>query len=343
MDALERLHLGLTRGRELVGRPYLDDPELLAAYREHFSPMSYAKARAVLREIMNDGMNVHSVVDVGAGPGPMAQAAKEWFPSARVVACDRSARALALVPEGIERVRWDAMEQPPLGLPRADLVLLGNVLNELPGNPAEQIERMGGALLAEGGTIVIIEPALRETARALEQARDRLIERGWFVVAPCLWRGGCPALGRERDWCHEDRSMAAGRRSGAAAPARERSERRPAAAGSVEAASGSINETLKFAYLVLRREGQWPVDPCQYRVVSAKMEEKGRQKLWACGVRGRYLLTRLDRHASDLNGAWDGIARGDVVAIEGLEEKGTEELRVGRGSRVRVVLPVVRG
>jgi ribosomal protein RSM22 (predicted rRNA methylase) len=329
MDALTRLHLGLTRGRELVGRPYLDDPELLAAYREHFSPMSYAKARAVLRELNLAG--VRTVIDVGAGPGAMAQAAKELFPEARVIACDRSARALEAVPAGIERVRWDAAQSVPPGLPRAEVLLLGNVLNELiergdesprpversspgpnpplAGDAMAHVERIAAALLAEGGTIVIIEPALRETARALEETRDRLIDRGWFVVAPCLWRGKCPALARERDWCHEDRSE---------------------------------DETLKFAYLVLRRNGEWSADPRQWRVVSAKMEEKGREKLWACGVRGRYLLTRLDRHASDANAAWKDIARGDVVEIDGLEEKG-DGLRLGKESRVRVRLPVVRG
>jgi ribosomal protein RSM22 (predicted rRNA methylase) len=315
MDALTRLHLGLTRGRELVGRAYLDDPELLVAYREHFSPMSYAKASAVLREI---GVQPNCVIDVGAGPGAMAQAAKDLFPSARVIACDRSAAALAVVPEGIERLRWDAVEAIPSSLPRADVVLLGNVLNELPGDPAAQVERLAGLLVGpraergagrdDGGTMVIIEPALRETARQLEQARDRLIERGWFVVAPCLWRGKCPALERERDWCHEDRSD---------------------------------DETLKFAYLVLRRKGTWCDDPCQYRVVSAKMEEKGREKLWACGVRGRYLISRLDRHQSDTNSAWDEIRRGDVVAFDGLEERG-DGLRLNSHTRVRVLLPVVR-
>jgi ribosomal protein RSM22 (predicted rRNA methylase) len=307
MDALTRLHLGLTRGRELVGRPYLDDPELLEAYREHFSPMSYAKARAVLRELNLGG--VRTVIDVGAGPGAMAQAAKELFPEARVIACDRSARALEFVPAGIERVRWDAAQAVPAGLPRAEVLLLGNVLNELPGDAMAHVERIAAGLLADGGTIVIIEPALRETARALEETRDRLIDRGWFVVAPCLWRGKCPALARERDWCHEDRSE---------------------------------DETLKFAYLVLRRHGEWSADPRQWRVVSAKMEEKGREKLWACGVRGRYLLTRLDRHASDANAAWKDIARGDVVEIDGLEEKG-DGLRLGKDSPVRVRLPVVRG
>jgi len=313
VDALERLHLGLTRGRALVGTPYLDDPELLAAYCQHFAPQSRAKARAVLREVVDSAAPPRRVLDLGAGPGPMAQAARELYPTAEVVACDRSVRALDAVPAGIGRVRWDLArgDPPPAALGRGDVVLLGNVLNELAGDQAALVERLGAQVLSERGQIVIIEPALRETARALERTRDALIERGWFVVAPCLWRGGCPALARERDWCHEDRSLRAG------------------------------DDSLKFSYLVLRRAGRWSDDRCQFRVVSAKMGEKGREKLWGCGPAGRFLIVRLHREASPDNASWDRIARGDVVALEGLLEK-PAELRVSKATRVRVVLPVVR-
>src|SRR5205809_1678773 len=122
MDALERLHRGLTRARGLVGTPYLDDPALLAAYQAHFAPMSYAKARAVLREI-GSAAQPRRVIDVGAGPGAMAAAARELYPAAAVVACDRSARALACVPEGIARVHWDVLRAPPPAtVGRGDLV-----------------------------------------------------------------------------------------------------------------------------------------------------------------------------------------------------------------------------
>jgi SAM-dependent methyltransferase len=299
-----------------VGTPYLDDPALLSAYLEHLAPKSHAKALAVLREIYPAGTPApRRVIDVGSGPGPMAQAARELFPDAEVVATDRSERALAAVPPGITRVRWDALRAPsaPATVGRADLVLLGNLLNELPGDAAERIEGLASATLAPGGTLVIIEPALRETARALELARDRLIDRGWFVVAPCFYRGGCPALARDRDWCHEDRS-----RRGDADP-----------------------DALTFAYLVLRREGSWSDDLTLARVVSARMIEKGRQKLWACGPAGRRLFTRLDRHRTASNEAWDCIERGDVISIDGAEPR-AEEMRVSGPARVTIVKPVVR-
>jgi hypothetical protein len=133
------------------------------------------------------------------------------------------------------------------------------------------------------------------------------------VVAPCLFGGRCPALARERDWCHENRSLR----------------------------GDEADETLKFAYLVLRRHGVWPHDQRHFRVVSEKMAEKGREKLWGCGPRGRFLITRLSRHRARANAAWDEIARGDVVRFDSLEER-TSELRVGADCGVSIVRKVVR-
>jgi ribosomal protein RSM22 (predicted rRNA methylase) len=304
-----RLHEGFTRERGLIGQRYFDDPALLLAYRASFAPRSHAKARAVLREVCDPAVPPARVIDVGAGPGPMAQAAHELFPAAQVTACDRSAAALAVCPPGIARVVWDVEREPaPAGLGRADVVLMGNLLNELPGDAAAWLTRVADALLMDQGMLIVIEPALRETARALERARDQLVHAGWFVVAPCLYRGDCPALTRERDWCHEDRAG---------------------------------DDSLKFAYLVLRRSGTWSSDERLFRVVSERMDEKGRSKLFACGPRGRHLVTRLNKHAERRNGAWDQLHRGDVIELTGLEDRG-DGLRVTTESTVRVMLPVVR-
>src|SRR5262249_19715442 len=99
--------------------------------------------------------------------------------------------------------------------------------------------------------------------------------------------------------------------------------------------------------LVLRRASEQVLsDPasgsgCQYRVVSAKMEEKGRAKLFGCGPSGRHLIVRLDRHRSADNAAWDQLSRGDVIELEGTTRRG-EDLGVGRTTRVRTLRPAVR-
>ena len=49
-------------------------------------------------------------------------------------------------------------------------------------------------LLEPEGLCLLIEPALRETSRALLAVRDRLIASGLSVLAPCLFHAACPVF-----------------------------------------------------------------------------------------------------------------------------------------------------
>jgi Mitochondrial small ribosomal subunit Rsm22 len=179
---------------------------------------------------------------------------------------------------------------------RFDLVVAAHLLNELyvAESPEARIESRARrvlawcrALLADGGTAILVEPALRETSRALLAVRDRLLVSGLHVVAPCFWTGPCPALARERDWCHD----------------------------AVGAGGGA--RRVDFSYLVLRATPAPAPPPGTMRVVSDQLVEKGRLKVFGCGPAGRQPLVRLDRSASTTNAAFDELARGDVVTISG--------------------------
>src|SRR6185436_11471630 len=131
-----------------------------------------------------------------------------------------------------------------------------HLLNELPLSVDERARLVLSwidELLAPDGICVLLEPALRETSRDLLGVRDRLTARGLFVVAPCLWQGPCPALARERDWCHD-----------------------------------STAERVDFSYLAVARHGQPSSDPSLFRIVSDRLEEKGRLRLFGCGPAGRH-------------------------------------------------------
>jgi hypothetical protein len=97
-----------------------------------------------------------------------------------------------------------------------------------------------------------------------------LVAAGLHVVAPCFFSGPCPALVRERDWCHD-------------------------------AAPGADGQRIDFSHLVVRVAGEPDPDPSLFRVVSDRLPEKGRLKLYACGASGRHAVVRLDRHASATN------------------------------------------
>jgi hypothetical protein len=183
---------------------------------------------------------------------------------------------------------------------RFDVVVAAHVLGELflreapaarAAARAERVLAWCRAFLGEGGTAILVEPALRETSRGLLVVRDRLIDAGLRVVAPCFWAGPCPALARERDWCHD-----------AAAP------RAPGAA------------RVDFSYLALRASAPLATDETLYRIVSDPLPEKGRLRIYGCGPAGRHPLVRLDRHASPSNAAFDELERGDVARVSGTTE-----------------------
>lgn len=334
--AVGRLSRGLTRERELAGARYMDDDRLLGAYLLFYWPISYLQARGVLSELPR---RPRAVLDLGSGPGPIAFAALDGGAS-EAIAADRSQKALAtaraLAREAGEPVgtrEWNPTRRAPLaelaeGRP-PDVVTLGHVVNELfqgddAGERRAALLEEALALVAPGGSVVVIEPALRDTSRALLRVRDLLVSRGHAVRAPCLFRGPCPALLRETDWCHAERAI-----------------QPPPLVAQIGKVAGLRKEAVKMSYLVLAPKGEaWPAPPPgrTFRIVSEPLPSKGRLRYMGCGPEGRLGLSLQEKHVADANRVFERLLRGDVVEVEGAEPRG-DGLALGEGSRVRVVAP----
>jgi SAM-dependent methyltransferase len=315
-QGVRALSAGLTRDRALVGARYLDDPRLLGAYLLFYWPVSYAQARAVLGELPR---RPRSVLDLGSGPGPVAFAALDAGAS-EVTAADRSAPALTLAralaaeaEEPLATRAWSGGAALPDGA--FDTITLGHVRNELGRGPSALAERAAlleraAAQLRPGGSLVVLEPALRDTSRELLSVRDLLVARGYAVRAPCLWRGACPALVKATDWCHAERTWSP-----------------PPMLDALAREAGLHKEALKMSYLVLAPRGEaWPEPPPGrlFRIVSEPLEGKGRQRYMGCGPEGRVGLALQEKHRTAANEAFFGLRRGDVVAVDG-----TSRRRVG--------------
>src|SRR5207245_3347928 len=91
---------------------------------------------------------------------------------------------------------------------------------------------------------------------------------------------------------------------------------------------------VDFSYLVLRQSGTTATDPKLFRVVSDRMEEKGRQRIFGCGPAGRDSIVRLDRDRTEANAAFHRLARGDTITISEVTRTG-EGLRIPREALVR--------
>src|SRR5262249_3887639 len=141
---------------------------------------------------------------------------------------------------------------------RFDLVVAAHLLGELfvdrpPEHRVAQrarcVRAWVGELLSAGGTMILVEPALRDTSRELLAVRDQLLALSDLgIVATCIWGGPCPARAHGGDWCHDAATTTVGPWEGPTPPATgsrgetPRSPTRFAQRGS----------RVDFSYLVLR-------------------------------------------------------------------------------------------
>lgn len=335
-----------------LSRAYNDPTRARASAREAGAArlgFSFArdvpKGAAAVRELVALGRVARTrtlrVLDVGAGLGATTWGVVRALEAAgadavvEAVWVDSDVEALRLASRiAAARVGVGSMEVRARTVSRGvgplddlgtfDLVLAGQVLSELDVGlePAARVEKHASLLagwldarVAPGGTLVVIEPALRDRTRHLHHVRDALVARGARVFAPCLHAAPCPALAHEGDWCHEDLDVDL-----------------PAALAPVARAAGLRHEGLTFSYLVLCKDGVTLRDALhregarsRLRVVSSPIVTKGKRELFVCGEvalpSGELGIARakamhLDRDASSAAGeAFSAAARGDLLVV----------------------------
>ncbi len=351
-QAVAELSRLFTKARSHLTRTYLDDELLGAAYLQYFLPVNLAKIQLLLEEMSaSEPVERFSVLDIGSGPGTGALAVLDWWHQRKlpselsVTAIDGSSGALrqakqlwdrycrsARIQEAdlqvhvgnLERREWSEQvrQKGPF-----DLIILANCLNEIFAGAGDPIMArttfvdQSLALLASHGTMMIVEPALRETSRALHQVRDRLLqEKRCTIYSPCLHEQSCPALTKPDDWCHEERAWEP-----------------PMSIREIDKEVGFIKDALKFSYLLLQKDGKTIVEhrPDAYRVVSELRQLKGEKRAWLCNEQGRQEVGRQDRLASPHNQAFDQWHRGAIVQIEKIvhKERGEKVSALGRIER----------
>jgi SAM-dependent methyltransferase len=338
--ALSRVY---TRERgEIEGRA--SDAHAHAARAQFFLPRDLVKVLGPVRDLARiqripEGPTLR-VLDVGAGLGAtsfgLARALKLHAPEVqkvKVLALERDTRALAFfsalanelatltdefVPLEVEAKPLDITRSLPEGT--FDVVLLGFVLNELyASEPAQSQIAARAELLTKlaqkispKGVIIVLEPALKPSTRALMAVRDVLAEGAEkpFVLAPCIRTGACPMLEGERDWCHEELAFAL-----------------PPALARVARAAGLRFEGLSYAELVLGNVAR--KEHAGVRVVSERLESKGKLELYGCGERGLTRFSLLSRDESTHNRAFSEAVRGEELLFD------SEGPRLGKHTQVR--------
>ena len=370
-QAVAHLSRLFTTERPALTSRYLDDPVHAAAYLSYFLPVNLSKVQILLDELPNESSlhtphRSMAVLDLGCGPGTGSLALLDWLwhrsperaESLSVLAADSSHESLqdakrlweaycqevGISNEGLKCVegnlehplKGDLGKQIMRGGPY-DLIIMANCLNELflaatdPSAERTAIVALLLPFLAPHGSIMIVEPALRQTARELHQMRNHLLKQNLCTVySPCLHERACPALDHPDDWCHEERPW-----------------QTPSMVAAIDREVGFIKDALKFSYLLLRKDGRTivPRSPQTFRVVSELRELKGEKRAWLCNETGRPEVGRLDRKASSHNAAVDAWHRGAIVQIERIVRKEREGKvspvgRIERDEKVQIIRSV---
>ena len=243
------------------------------AYLATRLPATYAAARRVAEEILAriPGLEIESLLDLGAGPGTASWACSESFQGLRrMTLVERDADFIELGKRlarhsskaALREAQWRSMD---LSLsddwPAHDAVFLTYVLGEVPAPSLSLIVGKGWARAEK--VIAIVEPGTPAGFSRVLAARQELISLGAAIAAPCPHQTDCPMSGN--DWCHFS------------ARVERTSLHRRAKHGTLP------YEDEKYSYVVAAR---CEVDRAPARVIRHPAKLKGHVRLELCGVRG---------------------------------------------------------
>lgn len=274
VDAAKKLSEAYTQKGE---RALDDDAAASLAYLAHFGPRAIVAVSRALRALPADARGV--VVDVGAGSGASALA---WAlaGAARVDLVERSQGSLDLAKKllgfggGTNFTTTRAAITDVSPNKEASVLSAAFVLGELKEMPELR------KLAPNARDAVFVDAGDHARARRLQALRDVLVQdAGVVVYGPCGHRDPCPALVRERDWCHD--------RVAKALP-----ERLARFAKNV----GRDEQKMSLSWLAFGKAapGQ-AVARNDIVVIGEPLREKGRVRLPVCGAGGLRFVQVLKR------------------------------------------------
>jgi ribosomal protein RSM22 (predicted rRNA methylase) len=197
------------RARKPTRDAIRDETDALA-YALTRMPATYAAVAGVLARLAEEQPDFapKSLLDAGCGLGAAAYAALSLWPEIGAIELvDRSRAFLALaatlaaesgaLPPAAKITTADITSLPE-SVGGADLVLLAYALTELPDG---ELASLADALWARAaGALVVAEPGTPRDHARLMRFRDRLIQKGATILAPCPHARPCPLP--LSDWCH---------------------------------------------------------------------------------------------------------------------------------------------
>lgn len=153
--------------------------------------------------------------------------------------------------------------------------------------------------------LMLVEPSTQQDGRKLLELRQRLLEKGYHIWAPCTHEGLCPLLTQSKhDWCHDRVHFEA-----------------PEWFQKMEEHLPMKNRTLTMSYLLMRKATPEKISAA--RVVGDRLHEKGKDRQMICRGPDREFLAWMHK-----NKITQEIPRGVLIEIPEDIQKVSNELRV---------------
>lgn len=244
-------------------KTYMSDYDQKVAYLALRMPATFASITECMQKIRG---SVQTVLDAGSGPGTAFWAAWSLFPQLK-------SATLLEKDEDLIKIGKELLGNLPAAYQKGDLaksvlsskydlVTAAYVLSELQESALEGvIDRL---YQAASSYFLIVEPGTPYGYRTILKAREFLIQKGAFIVAPCTHEERCPMAGSE-DWCHFAARL-------------PRTEMQRLVKG---AALGYEDE--KYSYLLVSKQS---VKRPESRLVKTPEKHSGHVRLTLCNARG---------------------------------------------------------
>lgn len=293
------------------GKDYFEDRDLVGAYLLYQWILHYQEGLSLIQELP---FTPNRVLDLCAGPCAFSFAALK-LGATDVTAVDRSLTALNLgaevcgrwgFPLTIRKWTFGKEKLPVEG--KFDLIIVGYCLEELfPSSGSTFLAKREAwikdlmKLLSPEGQILIVDSSANEINRQVLRLRDLMVKSGIPVQAPCVWRGGCPALFADSP-CYAQREM-----------------EKPYLIKEIQRAAEINLSSLKMSYLLLRNPASGQVNLPErdlYRVISPPVDTYHGKRYYLCGTDGgKRLESHLKEHPKESK-AFDYLRRGELISFE---------------------------
>ncbi|MBN2479778.1 MAG: methyltransferase domain-containing protein [Parachlamydiales bacterium] len=208
LKELRNINLGLTkRYKERVHNKFLSDSQRLA-YITSRMPSTFKALLKALQEMVKIApeIKIQTVLDLGSGPGTSVWSLFSIFEDIlKINLIEKDAKLVEyakVLTKNLpfeNKLHFEINDLLKIKNYDSDLVILSYVANELKDYALDKI--VNNWFKSESSKVILfIEPGTKYGFKSINYVRDRLIDKGASMIAPCPNELKCPM--KKNDWCH---------------------------------------------------------------------------------------------------------------------------------------------